>query len=126
MRYVIYFGIPVVLLVLGAVGRWVMAGGEWNPEFGCLGPDLLLGSLGAETAFLADVGRQLLASSSTSVPADVGRRIVFCTLAVVVTFVLLVLAWLSHRSPRPRRGRAISPVRPWTGWRLFGCSGSGT
>ena len=124
MRYVISLGIPVLLLVLGAIGRWVMAGGAWQPEFGCLGPDLLLGSLGAETAFLAAVGKRLLGPApSTPMPVDLGRRVIYCTFSLVLTFIFLVSSWLAHRSPPAARQGGRRPAPAWTVWRRLWLQG---
>lgn len=104
-------GIPVLLLVIGAMGKWIMRGGAWDWEFAVLGPDLLLGSFGAELAYLCNFGKEL--SAGTTIPTAEGRSLIYCVVYLVVNVLVLVFAWMLHRMPPTLTGDAPGQ-RHWT------------
>src|SRR5713101_1639529 len=66
------FGVPILLLLFGVLGKWLVRRG-WSLELSFMGPELVLAGLGSDLAHFLDFGSVFLTRSAVPSQADLRR-----------------------------------------------------
>ena len=66
------FSVPILLLLFGVLGKWLVRRG-WSLELSFMGPELVLAGLGSDLAHFLDFGSVFLTRSAVPSQADLRR-----------------------------------------------------
>ena len=99
--------VPVGLLVVGIVGKWLVSA-EWDDDFALMGPDLILAGIGAALAHVIDYVATVSTAGGNSVDVATsgklaGRTIAYLVCAAVTYLVCLKLHQFLKPTIMPKR-----------------------
>jgi len=107
--YLIALGIPLILLLCGALAKKLVRGGGWKYSDFFLGVELTLAALGSAMVYFYDL--QKLGAVTTSSGISVSNKIAATASFLAITFFLLLWVLSTHQDwvgrTQNRRGRIV-------------------
>ncbi|OGQ60456.1 MAG: hypothetical protein A3J24_09275 [Deltaproteobacteria bacterium RIFCSPLOWO2_02_FULL_53_8] len=92
--YLIALGIPLILLICGALAKKLVRGGGWKYTDFFLGVEISLAALGSEMVYLYDLQKL---SVTPAVEISRPEKIIATTSIIVITFFLLLCVLSIHQ-----------------------------